>query len=91
MNDGERPLEYREATTCRGNQVTVESVGHTEVTDKRYRLTFFNFDMAREWANKLIRRYEANNRRIQLVVYREWEGGPDGRELLGKYETKDTH
>jgi hypothetical protein len=87
MNDGEPPMRI----VNRQGDVTIESVGHTEVTDKRYRLTFPSFNLARQWAWQLITRYEKRHWRIQLVAYREWKEGPGGRELLGKYETKDTH
>lgn len=83
-------LEHRRRTTDPGNQVTVERTDSIQLSDKYYRLHFFNFEMAREWATRTVKRYEANGQRIHLVAYRDWPNGPDGREILGHYNSKDT-
>lgn len=92
MNDGDtqRILADREATTSRGAKVTVESTEHKEVTEKRYRMHFNSFEQAREWATKMVRRYECNQKRIRLIAHRRWDQGPDGREILGIYQSTTT-
>jgi len=80
----------RRATTFRRAPVTVETSDHTEVADTRYKLHFFDFEEARKWIQKILRRYESNDKRIRLIAWRGWENGPDGREVLGRYESKTT-
>lgn len=84
------PTLDRQATVDYRAEVTVESIDHQDVTDKRYKMHFNDFDLARDWIRKTIRRYECNDKRIRLIAYRSWEDGPGGREMLGSYESKHT-